>query len=344
MTLLQQALSISDGDRIICGLLTQTISKDAELSEARAWANEMGLNLDQFLLLSKDRLRGDPMEFADGLKMIVLNYARERLSRQVRDISEQAIEKAQQRMNDIDVYDFEHIVLRSSEREGVWEPDTLFRLFDLFRYSVFRAMALAPEKRRSLYGDIERMRAIRDIKTLDLQHEYPSDQVHQIQYSELFDAAGLLNPAHQPLDLGDIFEVGDGQCYILLAQPCDLMVGRSSRVDVVTLVKIQTYESTADDPRGISSFRLDHFASQPEQKTFVKFRNSFQISLNVLDLAVFNDDGQCRISLPDAAVDNFPTLHKPWRKRFEVLKRYFQTTYTVNVCRKEICVLSIQVA
>jgi hypothetical protein len=188
-------------------------------------------------------------------------------------------------------------------------------------------MALAPAQRESLYGDIERMRAIRDIKTLDVQQEYPSDQVHQIQHTELFDAAKLLNPAHQPLDLGDIFEVGDGQYYILLAQPCDLMVRKGSRIDIVTLVKIQTYEATANDPKGMSSFRLDHFESQPGKKTFVRFRNSFQISLNVLDLAVFNDDGQCRISLPDADVNRFQTLHKPWRKRFRVLKRYFQTTH-----------------
>jgi len=324
MTLLQKTLETRGGGHIICGLLTQTINKDAELLTARKFASEKGLSLDQFLPLSKDRLRDDPMEFADGLKMTVLNYERERLSKQVTDISEHAGKQAQEQMNELDVYDFEHIVIRSSEEESVWEPDTLFRLFDLFRYNAFREMALTREKRESLYGDIERMRAIRDIKTLASQ-QYPSGQVQQIQHTELFDAPELLNPAHQPLDLGDIFEVGNGQSYILLAQPCDLVVGRSSRVKIVTLVKIQTYEAAADGPRGISSFRLDHF--QPGKKTFVKFRNSFQISLDVLDLAVFSDDGQCRISLPDADVDNFPTLHKPWRKRFEDLVRYFQTTH-----------------
>ena len=328
MTLLQQTLETSGEGYVICGLLTQTISKDAELPKAREFASEMGLSLDQFLPLSKDRLRGEPIEFADGLKMTVLNYARERLSKQVTDITLRASENAQQQMNDISVDDFEHIVIRSSEREGVWEPDTLFRLFDLFRYNAFRAMALAPERRLSLYGDIERMRSIRDIKTSDLQPDCPSDQVHRIQRAELFDAAELLNPSHQPIDLGDIFKVGSGQYYILLAQPCDLVVRKNGRtIDIVTLVQIRTYAATTEAPNEVSSFRLDYFEDQPGKKTFLKFRNSFQVSLNVLDLAVFNDDGQCRISLSDADPERLSTLHVPWRGRFDVLRQRYQSTH-----------------
>ncbi|MGC1379262.1 MAG: hypothetical protein WA821_23730, partial [Anaerolineales bacterium] len=130
-----------------------------------------------------------------------------------------------------------------------------------------------------------------------------------------------------PLDLGDIFEVGDGKYYILLAQPCDLTIhSRSSRIDIATLVKIKTNEVGEDDPDPVSNFLLSHFATQPDKKTFVQFRNSFQISLNVLDLAVYNDDGQCRMVLPDADVNKFVALHKPWRDRFKKLKQYFQTT------------------
>jgi hypothetical protein len=328
MTLLQQTLGTGGEGHVICGLLTQRISKDAELPTARKFASEMGLRLDQFLPLSKDRLRGDPMEFADGLKLTALNYARERLSRQVTDITKQASEKAQQQINDINIYDFEHIVIRSSEEEGIWEPDTLFRLFDLFRYNAFREMALAPGRRMTLYGDIERMRAIRDIKTSGLQPDHPSDQVHQIRHAELFDAAELLNPAHQPIDLGDIFKVGSEQYYILLDQPCDLMIrsepmGKRS-IDVATLVRIRTYEQAKNDPREVSSFRLSYFEGQPGKEAFVKFRDSFQISLAVLDLAVFNDTGACRIALSDADVPNFRTLHTPWRKRFEVLRKYYK--------------------
>ncbi|MBN1316409.1 MAG: hypothetical protein JXA42_13120 [Anaerolineales bacterium] len=332
MTLLQQTLGRRGKGRVICALLTQKIPKDAELPRARAFASEMNLNLDQFLLLSKDRLRGDPMEFADGLKMAVLNYAREQLSRQVRDVAEQADKVAQQLMNDISVEDFEHIVIRSSEEEGIWEPDTLFRLFDIFRHNAFKTTALGQKSRVALYDDIERMRAIRGIKTSVSQPDCPSEQVHQIRHAELFDTAELLNLAHQPLDLGDIFQVGVGKNYILLAQPCDLMIrskpsmGKRS-IGIATLVQIQMYPATTRDPKEISSFWLDYFEERPGEKAFVKFRKSFQISLDVLDLAVFNDDGQCRITLSDTEVERFSTLHLPWRKRFEVLRRHYQGTH-----------------
>ncbi len=331
IALLQQALNEQGGESyVICGLLTQTLGKNDETRKAREFAEEFKLSLDQFLPLSKDRLRGDPMEFADGLKMTILNYARERLSRQVRDLTEQASEEAQRQMNDIDVYDFEHIVIRSSEGEGVWEPDTLFRLFDLFRYNAFKTEALDPEKRTSIYGVIEGMRAIRNIKTLELQQERPSDEVHKIRHIELFEDADSLNPAHQPIDLGDIFEVGLGQYYILLTQPCDLMI-RSSRgkrgVKLACLVQISALGANQEEPKSISSFQLDHFDGQLGQRTYVKFRNSFQISLAILDLAAFNDDGKCRISLSGMDGTGFSTLHVPWRRRFEVLQRLYQSTH-----------------
>lgn len=330
MTFVHQTLGLRGGDCVICGLLTQRLGKDAESGEAREFASKIGLRLDQFLPLSKERLRGDPMEFADGLKATVLNYARERLSKQITDVTEQATGKAQKQMNDISVYDFEHIVIRSSEEEGIWEPDTLFRLFDIFRYNAFREVALAPEKRESLCGDIERMRAIREIKTTDLQPDCPSDRVYQIRHKELFDAAELLNPAHQPIDFGDIFKVSDRRYYILLAQPCDLVIRSKPAmgkrgVGIATLVQIQTYADATKDPKEVSSFRLDYFEEQSGGKTFVKFRTSFQISLDVLDLAVFNDDGRCRISLSDA--EKFSTLQLPWRKRFELLRRHYQSTH-----------------
>lgn len=115
ISLLQQALGVNGAGNVICGLLTQTIGKDQELSKAREFANENGLGLDEFLPLSKERLRGDPTEFADGLKLILLNFVRERLSRRVAEITKQASEAAQKQMNELNVYDFEHIVIRSSE-------------------------------------------------------------------------------------------------------------------------------------------------------------------------------------------------------------------------------------
>lgn len=329
VTLLQQVLAQDTDGRVICGLLTQTLRREDETSKARDFSAEFGLSLDQYLPLSKDRLRGDPMEFADGLKMTILNYAREQLSKQVKDLAEQANAEALTQINDIDVYDFEHIVIQSSQKEGVWEPDTLFRLFDLFRYNAFRTKALANEQRTSIYDSIQRVRSIHNIRTIESPHQPPSIEVYEIRHIELFDEAPLLNQAHQPLDLGDIFKVGSDQYYILLTQPCDLMIRDDSssqsnrKKQLANLVRIRTLEKNEDAPSEISSFRLDHF--EPGKRTFVKFSSPLQISLNVLDLSVFNANGKCRISLPESKNLSYSTLHNPWRERFERLENYYHT-------------------
>ncbi|MBN1936860.1 MAG: hypothetical protein JW934_19520 [Anaerolineae bacterium] len=330
--LLQQTLTERNDDCVVCGLLTQMITREAELETARTLAAEVGLTLDQFLPLSKERLRGDPMEFVDGLKMILLNYARHRLSRQVQELTIQASKEALEKTNDIDVYDFEHIVIRSSEGEGVWEPDTLFRLFNLFEYDAFRRAILVSDRRASIYVDIERMRAVRSITTLESQRNYPTDKVYQIRRMEVFDEPELLNAGYQPIDLGDIFEIRNKK-YILLAQPCDLMVrengARSQGIDDAVLVQIRVLEEDEEDiPGGISSFRCEYLGERREQIAFVKFRNSIRISLSVLDLAVFNDEGKCYISLSDIENTKFPTLHVPWRKRLETLQKHYQKTHT----------------
>lgn len=328
MTLIQQTLSSFGDGHVICGLLTQKIEKDAELPAAREFAATFGLSLDRFLPLSKQRLRSDNLEFADGLKMLALNHARERLSKQVVELTRLADEAAHGMMNQIDVEDFEHIVVRSSEMEGVWETDTLFRLFELFRHNSFRSMVLDPDRRSSLFGDIERIRAIRDIRVSDHRASHPSDQVYRIRRSELFDTEQLLNPAHLPIELGDIFKVGPSKHFILLAQPCDLMIrSKSSLVDIVTLVQVQSYEPTSKNPDGISSFRLDYFEAEPGKRTFVKFRNAFKISRNVLDLAVLNDDGLCRMVLAEVADARISAFHAPWQGRIKKLREEYRKAH-----------------
>lgn len=329
MMLIQQILETQKQDCfVICGLLTQTLRKDDEITKAREMAAEFGLHLDQFLPLSKDRLRSDPMDFANGLKMILLNFVREQLSNQVVKLTDQANREAQRQTNEIDVYDFERIVVQSSEQEGIWEPDTLFRLFELFRYSSFKALMLEAEKRTLFCNLIEQIRAIRNVKTSDELHQGPSEAVCKIRQIELYDSADSLNRAHQPIDLGDIFEVGNGHYYILLAQPCDLMVRNNGKrgLDIGNLVKVRTLEDDQLEPEKISSFYLAHFESNSTKKTFVKFRNSLQISLSVLDLAVFNENGQCRISLHEEDKTKHPLLHAPWRKRLTHLQRQYRNT------------------
>jgi hypothetical protein len=323
ITLLSEVVGFTNA-YVACGLLTQTIQKDDEMSTIREFADKIGLGLDQFLPLSKDRLRGDdPMDFADGLRMMWLNHVRQRLTREVKQVAQEAYEEADRKLNALDVYDFDEIVLRSSEREGVWEPETLFRFFEVYRRIAFRRKVFA-EARPVLNKSIEQIRVMRNIATSRQESNHISDRVYQTAVSELYDDGQFLNGTHQPLEVGDIFEVGSGKYYILLVQPCDLMIrdGEQAGTRVAktaTLVKVQMYANSVPPKVSIPGAPLKyfgHFANQPDKIGYVRFRDGCQVLLDVLDLAVFNGEGRCNFP-PDPQVTEI--LHRPWRERFAKL-------------------------
>ena len=329
ITLLSEVVGFASA-YVACGLLTQTISKDDEMSTIREFADKtVGLGLDQFMPLSKDRLRGDdPMDFADGLRMMWLNHVRQRLTREVKQVAQEAYEEADRQLNALDVYDFDEIVLRSSEREGVWEPETLFRLFEVYRRIAFRQKVFA-EARPVLNKSIEQIRAMRTITTSQQQSNHLSDRVYQTAVSELYDDGQFLNGTHQPLEVGDIFEVGSKKYYILLAQPCDLMIRDLTQVGTrvassAALVRIQMYSNTdpvMDRMPGAQLKYFGHFVEQPGKTGYVRFRDGCQVLLDVLDLAVFDDEGRCHFP-PNPKVTE--ALHRPWQERLNRLRDRLQ--------------------
>jgi len=303
------------GDRpAVCGLLTHMVKEGEEISRGHQLADQISRKRKDFLVLSKDRL-SDPVRFAHGLKMMSLNYARDFLTSRVREIATEADKHANDELMQVDVYNFDYMVLRSSEKEGVWEAETLFRLFEVLRRAAFRNEAFTPENRTALDDRIAQIRAIREVETVADEGEYPPDQEWGIRRLELYESGDFINKAHLPLELGDIFEVGEREL-ILVAQPCDLIVRRNGRslAEVLTLVNITSTGSG-------SSFALDYFDDKTGEKAYVKFRSSYHISADILDLAVFNSDGYCMF---DASANAPSLLHVPWLNRFEEIRKKFR--------------------
>jgi len=314
--LLGNAVNEKENRPIICGLLTHTVREGQEIRRSSELAEEHGLNRKDFLVLSKDRL-SVPMQLAHGLKMMSLNYARDFLTDQIKGIATEASEQANQQLMEVDIYNFDYMVLRSSEKEGLWEAETLFRLFDIFRLTAFREKAFAQDNRQILDERIAQIRAIREVATVpDEGEQYPPTQEWGIRQLELYESGDFINRAHLPLELGDIFAVGERR-FVLLAQPCDLMVrkGGKRQSQTVTLVKITLDRPT--NPLSGNCYVLDYF-DESGKDARVKFRSAYPVSASVLDLAVFNPDGRCRLDVQSAPP---PVLHTPWRARFEVVKR-----------------------
>lgn len=224
----------------ICGLITHTVSLGAEQAAWSDLAREHGLDRNRFVVIAKQRLAGDgEPEHYSFLRMVRLAALSSRcasMKKAAWKIFAESVEAAQEAMERVSVLDFDQIVLTSSRREGVWEPDTLFRVFSVF---------MRQEARRRLHEDSEadistKVAEARKVSSIPVEAEaaFGSEplcaEAIRVHRFELFESCELLNSHHLPVDLGDIFETSKGQRYILLAQPCDLMVRSNGRRGTTT--------------------------------------------------------------------------------------------------------------
>jgi hypothetical protein len=127
-----------------------------------------------------------------------------------------------------------------------------------------------------------------------------------------------LSSLHLPLELGDIFacENREGQPneFILLGQPCDLMVrtrdGRR-RIEQALVAQISRVTPDKQDGESMASFRLPYYV-EGGGHAWVKFPKHFTVPLWVLDLCVFTDNARATFQAGAAPP---PGLSDAWMKR-----------------------------
>jgi hypothetical protein len=245
------------------------------------------------------------------------------------------------------------MVVVSSEKEGIWEPETLFRIYELLRKDNFRKNVLQPERRNILNRCVEQIRSISKISLPNQINSTQTSEAYSIRRLELYEDAHI-NSTYQPVELGDIFQVGQ-KYYILIAQPCDVAL-RSNGVRVLntgTLVRLQlarnatlqkkfvpkrvyykdgkvqvvTVQQKINELSSISTFKLEYYGKNPNESYVVKFREVHQISLDLLDLATFNSDGTCTFCI--SKPDNILTLlHGSLKTRYEKIHNHFKALRT----------------
>jgi hypothetical protein len=323
MRIIQQICNADGENRIICGLLSSTFSPEEEYEQWLELAEKYKVSRDRFLLISKRHVT--PESSAGMIKLIVLNRFCEALKFQVRDVLKAAQEQAHTKINEINVYDFEHMVFRTSSNEGIWEPDTLIRLFSIFqRHEVLRLARETP--------DIPAIaNKIRQTIDIDLINKSTKTRfARTVMHLERFEANNYLVEHHVPLDLGDIFEITKNETtklYILLAQPCDLMVrsnGKRSGINEGIFVRVDK-KSNEFKLSELKYYNLYYFTPETEEEYFVDFRRPITINLNILDLCVFDELGRTRIVLDDEPpVGLIPS----WNARYGRLREYFKKSVT----------------
>ena len=307
---------------LCCALFTHTVPPGHEYEAIDSLSKTHGIedHKDRLVVISKGHLQTDPMAFAFRLKRVAVVPKCGQLKREVLTVVQEAIGRAQKEVEALNVYDFEQIVFQSSFLEGIWEPDTLIRLFNLFHRREARSLAM---KNLNIQDAADAIRRVIDIpfKPADA----PKSSSAAIRRLELFEDGDYVNSHHLPIELGDVFQLGSSRkkIYVLVGQPCDLMVRRNGKRCGCKEALLAQVSASKSDMHGMW-FELPFFDSENLAANWVKFRETITVPLRVLDLTVFNDSGESKIRFDQTV----PTgLASSWKQRFNVLSLELQPVY-----------------
>jgi hypothetical protein len=316
MALIKNLLADTKAGNLLCGLLTHTATMANQHERWEELSREPGVDRDRFVVVPKQWLSQDPVGFARMLKMVALSPDCQKLKVKIKALLNSAAAAAANQVDAISVFDFDHVVFRNSYEEGLWEPDALFRLHGIFHRTDLRKNSHGDEELSNL---LDRLRTVSMIPTDS--ESTPSPSTWRLQQQEMYEPGEYINGLHLPIDVGDIFQKTDGgstKSFILLGQPCDLMVRttdgkRHPEITDVLLAEI----ATLDEQKPYTEL-LPYFGDDRSQSHYVMFRRVHIVDPRVLDLCVFNSDGAATI---DQTTPCPSRLTPAWKKRFDVSRR-----------------------
>jgi hypothetical protein len=318
IALIKNIVAATAAQSVMCGLLTHTVSLATEYESWQQLAKDNDVDADRFLVIAKEGLRTDPVRFARMLKLVALSPDCRQMKDKVHQLLNDATAAAAGEVGAMTIYDFEHAVLRLAADEGLWEPDMLFRLFAIHQRRQLRVRAYKDEDLSIL---ATRLRGVSHIPT-DSESR-PQLSTWRMQQMEMYEPSDHLNMLHLPIEIGDIFVKTEGTSnkhFLLLGQPCDLMVrtegARRPELNSVLLVEVCKVEK----PTRYDEV-LPYFADDPGTVQYVRLKRSHMVPLAVLDLCVFNEDGRAR--MPTACPQK---LSPAWKARHSLLRERFEKT------------------
>lgn len=352
--LVQEIIQRGNQDNVICCLLTHTItSLEGEMVAWRNLAKSNSLDLHNFLPLAKLRLSDgeSPVLFADGLKKAALNLHVEDIKKVAINIVKKGSQIALQELQNLDVYDFDQMVLRSSHNDGVWEAETLMRIYQIFQKDSFIRAMLGLGNSRKMAQNFELARKLNEVDLNSiLKYGYP--QVKPIRRKELFEENSAL--LHAPLETGDIFSSLDEQkLYVLLGQPCDLLMRKEgARNNPNLAVPLVLIEKESATKKFASSYwkthvKLDYYFLNCQNIAIISFAKSFHVNVDVLDLAVIHALGLCEIDIRKQKRRKPSTRFTPgWiirtRKLIETFSNFEQDLKTIKTQLRNITDQDVQ--
>ncbi|MBN1567628.1 MAG: hypothetical protein JXA73_07260 [Acidobacteria bacterium] len=308
-----------------CILLTHTVGPDKS-DELRVAIGRRGVGLlsHQFAVMSKrglGQLSNDAAPyFARALKTTLLHRFCFDIADRTARIMEESAKHAVDDLATLSVEEIDTAIFENSLVEGASEVDVVARILMLRqRMSVQEQYAECGE----IFQRLIQIRAVRETDIVCVPSAELTGRVsplHHWRVGEVFDDGSQINPVNSPLCCGDVFlHETDLRKYILLAQPCDLVVrGKGSMLGKRNceegIFVCLGMGKPADELK--ERFFVVKGMEPDGSPWSIDFRNAISVNLHVLDLAVFNSAGRVRWTESQELQE---ALLPGWQNRFRNL-------------------------
>lgn len=277
------------------GILTGEKDPEEELEATLKIQEEIGDTINQpVLLASKALLKLDTCrEFVDFLRFSGNAKQLASLKADVLELLIEARGKAGKTFEEqYDLRTLESVVVRSTRVEGAWEVDTLIRIIEGLNRAALRTELLA--KGEQLAELVKTTRNLAEFPAID--HEPSRRRARELAHGERVVPGEWINRLGLPVANGDIFEIS-GVPFVLLMQPCDIAIrdDNRDRPDMATGIKAVPRAERVR-PSQLRTFELEDWLLPDDDPHELRLSRPLQLPLAVLDLCVFNSDGQAILS------------------------------------------------
>jgi hypothetical protein len=313
--LLAELQEASDGKPIWAGLLTHTVTAQEEHETYLALADR--LDLHWTIVISKARMKEGG--FPAHLRLTLLAPLMRRLVEIVAEKVKQTQDHAIGETLKVLPVELESMVFGASHVEGVWEVDTLLLLFGLIQRDRARESVWEEPEVHELTGKIRCLARIdigKPVADADSEKaqgkDDDSDEAGAVprfyQRRQIYEDAGVVNRLHLPIECGDIFEnsAQPSKKWIVIAQPCDLMVRADGRrgnnpITHILMAPLEREKRPQDVQEG--DFRLPYFDDKG-RPYLVKLARARYQRIWLLDFTVFRTEGRAALGADDEPVAN----------------------------------------
>jgi CheY-like chemotaxis protein len=309
---------------VLCGILSGKYAKEDE-----AEAAEAGGAVNPPVYLAKERLEEEPASFAHGVRRTALVEIVTKVIAKAIGVLDGAQVRAKEDLGKLNANNFERVVLQISQQEGIWEADTIFRIFGIYQRKAARSRARGDGE---LDDALEKMRTIGGIGADAAPKDEPQE-LKRIQALEMYESPEDLNPHFLPIELGDIFAISGGNAvrhFILLGQPCDLSLRppKKGKPEVATrnlwtpwLVELVEHGKKGPDRNAQAAHYQLPYIREDLGPLWADYRSLTPASLDILDLCAFHREGTAIIDVADEPPAGL--LHA-WNLRYRDLREKYR--------------------